>query len=30
MASMSLVIRETTRPEVYRSWNATSSRWKCR
>ena len=21
---------DTTRPDVYRSWNATSSRWKCR
>ena len=28
MASMSLVSRDVTRPEVKRSWKATSSRWK--
>ena len=26
---MSEVCREMTRPEVYRSWKATGSRWKC-
>ena len=30
MASTSLVDRLTTRPDVYRSWNAMSNRWKCR
>ena len=28
--SMSLVSREITRPDVYRSWKPTDSRWKCR
>jgi hypothetical protein len=28
MESMSLVSREITRPEVYRSWKPTDSRWK--